>query len=253
MNKSQEQIHSQLSYLGLKYLHENWDQVLSEAKRQKPSYYRFLKQIVEHESFEKAERRRQSRIKRANLPEMVSMETFPFAKQPALDRQSVMEAYDSLNYIHTPQDMLFLGPTGCGKTGLAISFLIHAINHGYNGYFIECSELLETLNRAIADNTKKKTIKKFASYDCLVIDDLGYTQVKKEQASLFFDIMKKRHQKKSTLITTQLGYDEWGSFLIDRHMRIALVDRMTANCMLFNMTGCKSLRSKNVKHATKKK
>lgn len=253
MNKHKETIQSQLHYLGLKYLQENWDQVLSDAKNQKPSYYRFLTRILEHESFEKMERRRQSRLKRANIPQSLSIETFPFQTQPRLDKQSIMEAYESLSYIHAPQDMLFLGPTGCGKTGLAISYLVHAINNGYNGYFIECSELLETLNRAVADNTTKKTIKKFASYDCLVIDDLGYTQINKQQASLFFDIMKKRHQKKSTLITTQLGYDEWGSFLNDKHMRVALVDRFTVNCLLFNMTDCKSLRSKNVKNITKKK
>jgi DNA replication protein DnaC len=92
MSKSKEQIQSQLQYLGLKYLEQNWDQLLADAKSQKPSYYRFLTDILENESFEKTERRRQSRLKRANIPEMVSIETFPFQKQPQLDKQFVMEA-----------------------------------------------------------------------------------------------------------------------------------------------------------------
>ena len=113
--------------------------------------------------------------------------------------------------------------------------------------------MLDRLWKSIADHSEKKVIKKFASIETLLIDELGYTAIRKEQAGLFFDLMKKRHLKKTTLITTQLGYDEWGDFLQNKHLTAALLDRMTVNCTVFNMKKCISIRPKNIRSATQEK
>jgi DNA replication protein DnaC len=240
----------QLQYLGLRYLQENWDQTLNAAKNQNSTFYRFLSEIINNECQAKQERQIKSRIIRAKIEQILVMATFPFEKQPNLKKKFVLELYESLEFIKTPQDLLFIGPTGCGKTGLAISYLIHAINQGYQGYFIDYKDLLTALWRSIGEQNEKSTIKKFAAFDVLIIDELGHTPMKKEQAGLFFDLMKKRHQKTTTLITTQLGYDEWGDFLQDKHLTAAMIDRMTENCTFFNMSKCVSIRPKNVKFGT---
>jgi len=100
-------------------------------------------------------------------------------------------------------------------------------------------------------NTEKKIIGQFQSYDLLLIDEMGYVSVEKEQAGLFFDLMRKRNKQHTTLITTQLGFDELGNFLKNTHLTSALLDRITTNCMVFNLKDCVSIRTKNIIYATK--
>ena len=247
-----ETMKNQLQFLGLKSLQENWDAVLTEAKKKQSSYQRFLTNIIEKEYAEKKEKARLARIKRANIPELLVMETFPFSKQPRLKKKQVMELYDSLQFITQKQKLIFIGPTGCGKTGLGTAFLIHAINQGYRGYFIEFGKLIDQLFQSRADHSEYKVLKRFQSYEILHIDELGYAPLEKEKAGLFFELMRGRHAKYSTIITTQLGFEEWGSFLQDNHLTAALIDRITMNCTVFNMKHCISIRPKNVVYATKK-
>jgi DNA replication protein DnaC len=131
-----------------------------------------------------------------------------------------------------------------GKTGLATAFLIHAINTGYKGYFITFPDLVERLYQSVADHSEAKVIKKFAAYDCLLIDELGYVEVEPVQVGLFFTLMHKRHKQKPTLITSNLGFSQWSSFLKNDHLTAALIDRLTENSHVLNMKNCVSLRPK---------
>lgn len=246
-----ETIKRQLQFLGLTSLQENWDAILAEAKKKQPSYQRFLTSIMEKEYAEKKEKARLARIKRANIPERLVMETFPFSKQGRLKKKLVMELYDSLSFIRQKQELIFIGPTGCGKTGLGTAFLIHAINQGYKGYFIDFSKLVHLFFQSKADHSEYKALKRFQSYEILLIDELGYDPLEKEQAGLFFDLMKARNGKHTTIITTQLGFEEWGTFLHNDHLTAALLDRITVNCTVFNMKQCISIRPKNIVYATK--
>lgn len=239
-----------LKFLDLRYLGSEWNHILEEAKRGSPSYHKFLEDLITAEATQKRERQRTARIKRANIEEPRVMDTFPFVRQPNLKRKFVMELYDSMDYMKSAQDLVFMGPTGCGKSGLATSFLIHALNQGYRGYFIDFKALLLVLYQAVADHTEKKVLKKFQTFDCLVIDEMGYATIEKEQAGMFFDLMKQRHKKKTTMITTQLGFDEWGSFLKNPHLTAALIDRITENCTVFNMKKCISIRPKKITYGT---
>jgi DNA replication protein DnaC len=245
-----EATEKELHYLGLKQLSENWDLTLKRASKERPSFHRFLSNLIHEEYTYKKEARRLARLKRAKIPEAFVMETFPFVKQPNLKKRLVVELYDSMRFITEPQELIFIGPTGCGKTGLSIAFLIHALNHDYRGYFIEFKDLLHRFSEAIAGHTERKLIRRFQSFDILLIDELGVTPLESEQAGLFFDLVKQRHKKRTTLFTTQLGFEEWGSFLRDPHLTAATVDRITVNCTVFNMKRCISLRPKQITYAT---
>jgi DNA replication protein DnaC len=226
---------------------------MAEAKRTRPSYHRLLTQIVAQEYEHKAEQARLARIHRAKIPELLVMETFPFHQQPRLKRQLVMQLYDSLSFMKQRQDLVFIGPTGCGKTGLATAFLIHAINQGCRGLFIDFHDLLGILYQSRGDHTEKQITKRFSAYELLLIDELGYISCEKEQASMFFDLMRRRHKSATTIITTQLGFDEWGGFLHDPHLTAALLDRITVNCAVFNMKDCISIRPKRIVYGTQKR
>ena len=131
-----------------------------------------------------------------------------------------------------------------GKTGLATSFLTQAIDQGYSGRYVLFAELLAQSYRSVADHSEAKVLRKYLSYDCRLIDELGYVEVEPVQVGLFFTLMHKRHKKKPTLITSNLGFSEWGSFLKNDHLTAALIDRLTENSHVINMKGCVSLRAK---------
>jgi len=241
-----------LKYLGLEQLSQRWDEYLKDAAEKKISYHHLLTTVITNEYHHLLEKRRLARLKSAYIPELLVMETFPFQHQPNLKKKLVMELYDSLRFMTDCQVLLFIGPTGCGKTGLATSFLVHAINKEYRGRFIDFKDLLRQLYCSIADHSEKNVLKRFASIGCLLIDEVGYSCLDKPHAGLFFDLMKMRHRKQCTIITSQLGFDEWGSFINDRHLTAAILDRITENCTVFNMSHCISLRQKKITYATSK-
>ena len=184
------------------------------------------------------------RINRARIPEKFVMETFPFNRQPKLNKKIIVGMYDAFDYMSKYRNIIFIGPTGVGKTGLATAFLNHAINNGYNGLFITFPDLVERLYQSVADHSESKIIKKFVAYDCLLIDELGYVEVEPVQVGLFFTLMHKRHKRKTTLITSNLGFGQWSSFLKNNHLTAALIDRLTENSHVTNMKNCVSLRTR---------
>ena len=241
MNKETEQI---LRHLRLWSLLACWDDVIAEARKKRFSPERLLQYALENEYRTKRENARILRRKRARIPEPLEIETYPFGRQPKLNRKKIRSLYESLDYMEKNQNIVLLGPTGCGKTGLATSFLLHAIDQGYRGYFTSFANLVAELYASLADRSEDKVIRKYVAYDCLVIDEVGYIEVEPAQVGLFFTLMQKRHKCKCTLLTSNLGFSEWSSFLKNNHLTAALVDRLTENSHVVNMKDCHTLRGK---------
>lgn len=239
-----EELRMILKYLRLWGLLANWDKLLAEARRGKFSHERFLKQLLHAEFRTKSDNARILRRKRAHIPERFEIETYPFRRQPKLDRKRIMSLHDSLDYMVKRQNIVWLGPTGCGKTGLATSFMLHAIDQGYRGYFVSFPELVSELYASLADRSEQKVLRRYYSYDCLLIDEVGYVEVEPAQVGLFFTLMQKRHKTKTTLITSNLGFGDWGTFLNNAHLTAALIDRLTENSHVINMKNCRTLRDK---------
>jgi DNA replication protein DnaC len=231
-----------LKTLKLNHLGENISEYLKEAAAKDLSHQQFLKNIFEKEKESLFFKRRLARIQIAKMPNEYVIQTFPFEKQPHLNKKRLLEKFDSLDYIFKKTNMVFIGPTGSGKTGLATSFLVNAINKGYTGRFITFIDLMEELLRSQADRSGKKVIAKFAKFDCLVIDEMGYLEIDKTQVAMFFSLMQLRHKKRSTIITSNIGFEEWSKFLQNDHLSSALIDRLTDGGHVINMRQCESLR-----------
>lgn len=238
-----EDLLTMLKYLKLPGLIANWDHYLAMANKGNYSHPRLLTHIISEEYAIRKENSRKMRICRAKIPEKFVIETFPFDKQPKLSRKKILNIYDS-DYMSKSQNIIWVGSTGTGKTGLATSFLMQAIDQGYRGRFITFPELVEMLYQSVADHTEAKMLKMFAGYDCLLIDELGYVEVEPVQVGLFFTLMHRRHKKKTTLITSNLGFSQWTSFLKNDQLTAALIDRLTENSHIINMKYCVSLRPK---------
>ena len=119
-----------------------------------------------------------------------------------------------------------------------------AIQRGYTGRYVQFAELVAELFRSVADHSEQQILKRYLAYDCLLVDEVGYVEVEPVQVGLFFTLMHKRHRKQPTLITSNLGFSEWRSFLKNDHLTAALIDRLTENSHVINMKNCTSLRPK---------
>jgi DNA replication protein DnaC len=233
-----------LKYLRLGGLLAHWDEYLTLARKQSFSHVRWLEYILAQECQSKRENARRLRLQRARIPDPYVMETFPFDRQPKLNKKKMLSLYEAFDFLAKKQNILWMGPTGCGKTGLATSFLTEAIHRGYTGRFILFPELIAELFRSVADHSEQKVIRRYLTYDCLLIDELDYVEVEPVQVGLFFTLMHKRHRKKPTLITSNTGFSEWPSFLKNDRLTAALIDRLTEDSYVINMKNCVSLRPK---------
>ena len=239
-----EELQNILKSLRLWGLLAHWDELLAEAQRGRFSHERLLQHVLQAEYRLQSEKARLLRRKRAHIPELFEIETFPFDRQPKLDRQRVMTLYNSFEYMTKHRNIVWMGRTGCGKTGLATGFLLQALDRGYRGYFIPFPELVAELYRSVADHSERQVLRKYAAYDCLLIDELGYAEVEPVQVALFFTLMQKRHKTKTTLITSNLGFGEWGTLLKNNQLTGALLNRLTETSHVINMKDCDSLRPK---------
>jgi DNA replication protein DnaC len=237
-----EDLQKQLKYLRLGGLSAHWDQYIKLAAEQGWSHSHLLTHVIAQECLLKRQKAHQLRLARAHIPEPLLLETYPFARQPKLNKKKLLALYDSLGYMKNNQNIIWLGGTGCGKTGLATGFLLHAIDQGYSGRYVLFAELVHELYQSVADHSEAQVLHKYLSQDCLLIDEIGYVQVEPVQVGLFFTLMQKRHKNKPTLLTSNLGFSEWGSFLKNDHLTAALIDRLTENSHVINMKECRSLR-----------
>src|SRR6266436_10382835 len=141
----------QLNYLHLPGLLARWEEHLKAAAQSNLSHARLLTRVIEEEYRLKCDHARQQRLKRAQIPERWVMDTFPFERQPKLSRKKIMALYDSMAFLADKPNIIRMGGTGCGKTGLATSFLIQAIHQGARGRYVLFADLLYELHRSQAD------------------------------------------------------------------------------------------------------
>jgi DNA replication protein DnaC len=178
----------------------------------------------------------EGRIRRAKLPERWSLETFPFARQPGVSRKQI-RAFAELEFIAKAENIVLIGETGRGKTGLACGLLLKALENGYRGQFIRAQDLFDEMYASLADRSTRQLLKRLARLDVLLIDELGYLNLKPEQSNIFFKLMEERCRQHSTIITTNLVYDEWPNFLGSRPMVEALLSRLRHYCHTVHIDG----------------
>ncbi len=237
-----DELISNAKYLRLTNLLARWERYLAMAEKGNCSLVKLLRTILADEAENRRANAKAMRLKRARIPEPWVMETFPFDEQPKLDKKRVLTLYDAFEYVQKNENIIWIGPTGCGKTGLATSFLIDAINRGHTGRYVLFPELVGELFSSVADHSEEKVIKRYLAYECLLVDELGFVEMEAVQVGLFFTLMQRRHKKGSTLITTNLGFKAWPSFLKNDQLAAALIDKLTETSHVINMKGCRSLR-----------
>jgi len=212
------------------------DDELARATKGNPGYETFLLRLLKEEYRDQSDRARESRIRRAKLPTRWALETFPYKKQPDVKKR-VIEQLAGLDFIGRAQNIVFIGDTGVGKTGLASGLLLKALEAGYRGRFIKAQDLFDEMYTTLADHSSRSLINKLARLDVLLIDELGYLNLRPEQTNIFFKLMDERHREKPTIITTNLPYKRWADFLGHKDLVRALLDRLRQECVTIEIQG----------------
>ena len=176
------------------------------------------------------------RIKQARMPEQWTLESFPYKRQPGISQRQVRTLAE-LEFIAKAENIVFVGPTGVGKTGLASGLLLKALQNGHRGLFVRAQDLFDDMFASLADRSSRKLINSLARVDVLLIDELGYLNIRPEQTNIFFKLMTERHRRKATIITTNLDYPEWHNFLGNKSLVDALLGRLRQQCHTVRIDG----------------
>lgn len=236
-----EEVEQLLKNLKLRRILDIYDEQLRAAEKKDLSYSEFVAGLLRAQWHARQEGALEWRIRRATLPERWSMETFPFARQPGVNRKQ-MRAFAELEFVPKTENIVFIGPTGVGKTGLACGILLKALENGYRCQFTRAQDLFDEMYASLADRSTRRFLRRLARLDVLLIDELGYLNLRPEQSNIFFKLMEERYARHSTIITTNLEYDEWHNFLGQRPMVEALLSRVRHHCHTVRING-PSLRS----------
>jgi DNA replication protein DnaC len=225
----------------LKNLHLNRIQViygeqLKIAEKDDVSYTEFVTRLLRAQWHHRQETALGWRIKRANLPECWSLSTFPFERQPGVNRKQI-HTLAELDFVAKAENLVLVGGAGVGKTGLATGLLLKALENGYRCQFIRAQDLFDDMYASLADRSSRQLLNRLGRLDVLLVDELGYLTLKPEQSNIFFKLMEERYHRHSTVITTNLDYGEWGNFLGNRTMVDAMLSRVRHYCHTIRIDG----------------
>src|SRR5881296_3243335 len=178
-----------LKNLRLKKIAEILDEELRAAEKKDISYQQFLARLLRAQYHHRQETALNWRIAQARIPEPWTLETFPFDRQPGVS-QKMIRGFAELEFIPRAENIVFVGPTGVGKTGLASGLLLKALQNGHRGIFMRAQDLFDEMYASLADRSTRRFLNRLARVDVLLIDELGYLNLKPEQSNIFFKLME---------------------------------------------------------------
>lgn len=183
-------------------------------------------------------------VKMAGFPKIKTLADFDFEYQPSINQQQIYDL-NSLRFIEKLENVIFYGNSGVGKTHLATAIGITAAQNRNSTYFIKCAELMEILHKAQVEGRFAERLKKFCGYKLLIIDELGYLPISKEDSKLFFQLIDRRYERNSTIITTNINFSQWDEIFGDALIADAIIDRLLHHSTVVTIKG-KSYRLQNI-------
>ena len=231
-----EEVEQLLKNLKLKRMLSVFDEQLSAAEERDATFSDFAAGLLRAQWHQRQESSLEWRIKQAKLPERWSLESFPYTRQPGVNRKQI-RTFAELDFVAKHENLVFIGDTGRGKTGLAVGILLKALQNGYRCQFIRAQDLFDEMYASLADRSTRQLLNRLARLDVLLIDEFGYLNLRPEQGNVFFKLMEERYNRHSTIITTNLAYDEWHNFLGNKAMVEALLRRVRHYCCTVKIDG----------------
>jgi DNA replication protein DnaC len=234
--ESYEKLITDLKKLRLPAMAEMLDSYTKQAASSSISYMDFLNGLVTEEVNYKERRSVQNRIKSARFPVVKSLDDFDYAFQPSINRKK-LEELASLRFIDNKENVVFLGPPGVGKTHLSTGLAVRACEAGYKVLFTTLNEMISVLMASLADNSFLAKLRTFVQPPLLVIDEVGYLPVPKEGANFLFQVVAKRYETGSIILTSNKSFADWGEILGDSIIASAILDRLLHHSTIFSIKG----------------
>jgi DNA replication protein DnaC len=213
-----------------------YEKVAMEAAQDRADYPRYLLRLCELERIDRERRNVERRIRMARFSQVKSLDTFDFAAQPSINKPLVLELA-RCEWIEKRQNCIALGPSGTGKTHVALALGLAACQKGYNVAFTTAAALVHELMEARDERRLRALQKHLNTVKLLVVDELGYVPFTAAGAELLFDVFSQRYERSATLVTSNLPFDEWTSVFGSERLTGALLDRLTHHVHILEMNG----------------
>lgn len=255
--KLRDRIIDHFSFLRVPLREEQLDAALSKGEREGLSYLEFLDLIISQQVNQRRERSIERRIREANFAEVKTLEAFDWEfNKKAIDRVQ-MEALASCDFVHRGENIALIAQSGVGKSHLMQAIGRRACALGYRVRYTTSAELLTDLTASLADKTLPRRLRHYSRFDLLIIDEFGFDRIERmdspQAASLLYKVIDSRRQRKSTIMITNIDFEDWGTYLGDPPLAMALLDRVVDNAIIIRIVNGKSYRAERAKRKKKGK
>jgi DNA replication protein DnaC len=233
---TRERLHALLHELKFKGMERVLDAELERAERDGAPAAELLQRLLAEQASFQRERAMAYRLTQAHLPWQWTIDTFPFQQQSGVNKAQIL-GLAGLDFVRRAENLVLIGGTGTGKTGIALALLRQACVNGWRGRFYNAQTLFDELYASLADRSTTKLLAALGRTQPLVIDELGYLNLKSEQVNAFFRLMDQRYGRVSTILTTNLDYPAWYGLFDNKPLVDALLDRLQHHCITIRITG----------------
>lgn len=236
MNSTYTQLVKNLEYLKLKQMVAHLDDVLDFSTKNNLSIIDTLIKLSLYEIDFKEANMVKAMVKVGAFPHQKEIKDFDFNFQPSINKDQIID-FTSLRFLEAKENIVFLGSSGVGKTHLATSIGIVSAKKRNTTYFIKCHDLLQQLKKAKLENRLEARLRHFNKYKLLIIDELGYLPIDKDDSKLFFQLIDMRYEKRSTIITTNINFNAWDDIFYDPVIASAILDRILHHAHVVSISG----------------
>ncbi len=212
------------------------DVLCEQAAKKDLNYRDFLTEALKAEWLGRHQKGVEARMRTAHFPWVKTIEQFDFSFQPTIDKKVIRELA-SVGFVERGENIIILGPPGVGKTHLAVGLGVKALEAGHTVLFLTLESMITRLTRARMENRAERQLIQFVSPKVLIIDEMGYLPMNRDEAGLFFRLLTRRYEKASTIITSNKSFVDWGEIFNDQVLATAILDRLLHHCTTINIKG----------------